>query len=144
MALVESDAQYRKCANVSVLGETCIELYAIESNLTIGARLIIRNYVLLDEYISGSHLCLGQKQLLQLLEYIPALLPFKPIIDQVIKLEGFIPAKLFSVCLNFTDLKFSKTEVSGCSNLDATLMCWKSKCLFKGDKDFGCFVIPLK
>ena len=38
---------------------------------------------------------------------------------------------MFSICLDFTDLKVSKTEVSGCAQLDTTLLCLEKKCLYK-------------
>eukprot|EP00818_Percolomonas_sp_WS_P002662 CAMPEP_0117442992 /NCGR_PEP_ID=MMETSP0759-20121206/4452_1 /TAXON_ID=63605 /ORGANISM="Percolomonas cosmopolitus, Strain WS" /LENGTH=271 /DNA_ID=CAMNT_0005234927 /DNA_START=14 /DNA_END=829 /DNA_ORIENTATION=+ len=131
--------QFRKCTTFPVLGLTCIEIYTYSQNLTLNVRLLVQGHVVLDKEITASNLCLDQKTLLQLLEFIPALLPFKHLIDTLIRIEGFIPAKLFSICLNFKNMHFTKEYVDGCANMDATLMCWKGECLFKGEKDFGCF-----
>ena len=137
------ETDWEKCIDVPVLGETCLELYVMPANLTIGVRLLVRNHTVIDESLNGSHLCVDDKTLLEMLTYIPALLPFKKILDDLIKLYGLIPANVFSVCLDFTDLEISKTEVKGCAQLDSTLLCLKGKCVYKGTDHFGCFDIPL-
>ena len=50
------------------------------------------------------------------------LLPFKPLIKMLIKLHGFIPGDVFSICAQLYDLDIQKHEATGCARLDTTLM----------------------
>lgn len=137
------EANWMKCIDVPVLGKTCADFYIEPESLTVGVRLLVSGHVILDEAIHGNQVCLGEDQLLKLIELIPALAPFKPIIDGIIKLHKFIPAHIFSVCVHLTDIEVTQQQFSACANLDTTLMCIKDSCLYTGTNDFGCFTLPL-
>ncbi|KJE97669.1 hypothetical protein CAOG_07776 [Capsaspora owczarzaki ATCC 30864] len=141
-ARVGNESDWSSCIDIPVLGETCLVLYVIPENLTLGAKLTIDNHTVLDEELDGNHICLSDTSLLSLLELIPALIPFKAIIDAIIKADKYIPAHILSICLNLTNVVFNSTSVSGCADLDSNIMCFESKCLYSGDDSFGCFNIP--
>jgi hypothetical protein len=101
--------------------------------------LYLNGNEVLSEELSATQLCVGDDQLLKLLELIPALAPFKPVIDDIIKVHGFIPAEVFSVCLNVNNLDIEQHEAKGCPELDSQIMCFKGKCLFSGANKFPCF-----
>lgn len=136
-----SERDWEACSTFPVLGQTCVEVYVIPQNLTIGIKLIIQNKTVLDEEITASKLCLDDATLLELIADIPELAPFKPIIDYLIELLGFIPAEVFSICLVINNLNVTQHEATGCVDLSTVLMCWEGSCLYKGNDPFGCFDI---
>jgi hypothetical protein len=84
VSLVETrNIGWKRCVNINVIGNTCIELYAIVREVKVGVRLIIGNKVIFDQSFGGNKICLGDKELLQLILDIPALKPFKKIIDEL-------------------------------------------------------------
>eukprot|EP01089_Gocevia_fonbrunei_P016657 TRINITY_DN5226_c0_g1_i1.p1 TRINITY_DN5226_c0_g1~~TRINITY_DN5226_c0_g1_i1.p1 ORF type:complete len:174 (-),score=18.73 TRINITY_DN5226_c0_g1_i1:75-596(-) len=136
-----SGADYTTCTNVPILGNTCIEIFVFPTNLTLGVSLIVNGKVLVTEEIEGNNLCLDDNTLLELITYIPALLPFKPVIDELIAVLGFIPAEAFSVCLDIHNMTITTTYASGCPELTLVLMCFEQSCLYKGVEPFECFHI---
>jgi len=48
-------------------------------------KLLIQNRTVINEVLIGNQVCLDDESLLELLTYIPALLPFKPILDYLIE-----------------------------------------------------------
>eukprot|EP00761_Pharyngomonas_kirbyi_P011493 gb/GECH01011518.1/.p1 GENE.gb/GECH01011518.1/~~gb/GECH01011518.1/.p1 ORF type:complete len:184 (+),score=28.05 gb/GECH01011518.1/:1-552(+) len=138
-----NETDWMKCIDIPVLGKTCGDFYVDKNNLTIGVRLLVNGHVVLDESIHGNQECLGDKQLVKLIELIPALAPFKKAIDEILKLRHFIPAHIFSVCVKLTNVNITSSKASACAHLDSTLMCFESHCLYSGKDDFGCFTIDL-
>lgn len=89
--------------------------------------------------------CLKDTDLLELIELVPVLLPFKPVIDKIVKELGKIPVHVFSVCAKLSDLDFTKSKITGHAELDNSIMCVGGHCLCdaKCKVDFGNFTIPL-
>jgi len=134
---------WTQCMEIRVLGRTCIELYFVTSNLTIGARLIIQNRIIIDQSLQGNKLCLDEKRLISLIMFIPPLLPFKPVIDSILYVFGFIPANVFSICMEAKNLQITRDHIKGKMELQTTLMCYKDTCLLRGIQDFGNFTINI-
>ncbi|KAJ4461579.1 hypothetical protein PAPYR_2178 [Paratrimastix pyriformis] len=134
---------WRSCHNFPVLNETCIEVFLNEQSLNVSIRLIVNNHTVFEEDLSATHLCLDDTELIKLIELVPALAPYKKLIDEIVKVRKFIPAEVFSVCLDVEDLEITKKFAKGCVDMDIVLMCWEKKCLWKGTEPMGCFNIPL-
>eukprot|EP00128_Syssomonas_multiformis_P009430 Colp12_sorted_trinity150504_noHs@3177 len=141
--LAGADKTWEKCADIVILGKTCIQAYIVPQNLSLGVRLLVRDKVILNQGLSYNNACVNENTLIKLLELIPELLPFKPLIDSILKAKGYIPAKVFSVCVNINNLDVNTTDISGCAALSATLICWENNCVAKKEVPFGCFDIPL-
>jgi hypothetical protein len=139
-------ANWTRCMKVPVIGSTCIELYVIPHNVTVGARIIVSGRIIMDQYFTGSRLCVDEKTLISLITLIPPLIPFKPVIDAVLFAYGFIPANVFSVCLEARHLNVTRTQITGQAVLHTTLMCWRGNCLQRGFTNYGNFTInvPIK
>eukprot|EP01102_Stenamoeba_stenopodia_P011411 TRINITY_DN3501_c0_g1_i1.p1 TRINITY_DN3501_c0_g1~~TRINITY_DN3501_c0_g1_i1.p1 ORF type:complete len:222 (-),score=49.03 TRINITY_DN3501_c0_g1_i1:101-706(-) len=140
--LEDGATEWKECVNIPVLDETCIILDVFPNNLTIVLQVTVHNFTLINEQLTGTQICANQASLLQLLDLIPALLPFRPLIHALIVALKLIPAQVFSVCVVVEDLNVTSTHATGCVYLNTTLMCWEGKCLYKGSDDFGCFDIP--
>lgn len=144
---------WQKCTDLPVLERTCLGLYADESNLALGAFITFEgtkifghpifraNYTL--EFVSANTACMTQTDLLRLIELIPVLAPFDPAINKIINELKKIPVNVFSICVHFDHMDFSKKEIDGDAHLLANLMCLKGHCLKKIDHDFGNFSIPI-
>jgi len=130
---------WESCSEIPVLGQTCLAVYAIPTNLTLGVELSINNVSLLNLPLAANKLCLDEAALLQLLALTPPLIPFLPLIEALIIIDKFIPATVFSVCLKFYNLSLTKHEAKGCSMLDSVLICWMNDCVWKGEVQFGCW-----
>jgi hypothetical protein len=133
---------WKQCQEIAVIGNTCIEVYYDVRQLKVGVRLSIRDRILLDKFIEAE-MCLDEVTLMKLITFIPHLLPFKPVIDRLIELYGFIPANVFSICIQIKNLVVSKTEVTGNIYLNSKIMCINDNCLLRGEKDFGKFSIDI-
>ncbi|KAJ3452542.1 hypothetical protein M0813_03099 [Anaeramoeba flamelloides] len=127
-------ADYKYCFDPWGFGEICIEAYAIESSVTIGIEITFDGTVLLKEEFSGNQYCLNDDALLKLIELIPELAPFKELIDKLIKLYDHIPAKVFSVCLELSDVTVTKTEFKANDEFVYKLVCWEGKCVKEGSE----------
>jgi len=134
---------WEKCAAVPVLGNCCLSLYAFPTNLTVLAEVTVGDFTLFKQELTATAICADDVTLLQLIDKIPALLPFKPLIMALIALHKFIPADVFHICLMTKNLTITRTDVSGCSSLDVLLMCFDSDCLYRGNVSLGCFDIPI-
>jgi len=133
---------WEKCVDVPVLGNCCLALFAFPNNLTVLAEVTVGGFTLFKEELTGTAICADDVTLLQLIDKIPALLPFKPLILALIAIHKFIPADVFHVCLLTKNLTITRSSISGCSSLDVLLMCFDSDCLYKGNVSLGCFDIP--
>lgn len=80
-----AEKDWESCVKLPILNETCVELYIYTNNLTAGVKLIIQNHTVINEVLIGNKVCLNDETLLELLTYIPVLLPFKPILDYLIE-----------------------------------------------------------
>jgi len=127
--------------NIPYLNSACVVLYVDNDTLTIGAKLIIHNVTVLQEKFTGSEICVGEAELLELLILIPALAPFAAIIKKIAQMEKKLPAHIFSICLKLTNLTVTGNEFAGCAELDTTLLCYEKSCVYKGSVSFGCFDI---
>lgn len=134
-----ANPEWEKCMTLPILGETCLEVVVDPQALTVNVSLYINGNEVATETLSASHFCLDDQSLLKLLELIPALAPYKPIIDDIIKAEGFIPAEVLSVCIDIENLDVQPHEATGCPKLTANIICLESKCLWTGQHQFGCF-----
>jgi hypothetical protein len=130
---------WKACARIPLLNVTCVESYVSVNDLTIGARLTSDSTPLLVKASPGPVECVTDAKLLGLVTLVPALMPFKPLIDRVIRLLGALPAQMLSVCLKLSNFQLSKTSFSGCVVFDANLACWKGKCAYKTSLPLGCF-----
>lgn len=91
--------------------------------------------------MQGNKLCLDEKRLISLIALIPPLAPFKPVIDSILYVFGFIPANVFSICMEAKNLQVTREYVRGRMELQTTIMCYRNTCLHKGVKDYGNFTI---
>jgi hypothetical protein len=133
---------YKQCHDIAVIGNTCIEVYYDIRQLKVGVRLTIRERIVLDKFIEADA-CLDEVTLMKLITFIPHLLPFKPVIDRLIELYGFIPANVFSICVQIKNLVVTRTQVTGNIFLNSKIMCINDNCLLRGEKDFGKFSIDI-
>mmetsp|Transcript_42181 Transcript_42181/g.108631 ORF Transcript_42181/g.108631 Transcript_42181/m.108631 type:complete len:146 (+) Transcript_42181:69-506(+) len=134
---------WNKCLDIPELGESCIGIFVIPDNLTLGVQVNISGHVFQETLVQGNQVCLDDNTLLELVTDIPALAEFKSIIKLVEKLHHFIPAEVLSICVTIEDIKYDGSYIDGCPVLDATLICWEGKCLYKGSHDFGCFHVKV-
>eukprot|EP01080_Neovahlkampfia_damariscottae_P008113 gene8113-12574_t len=136
------NVNWTKCENIRVIGKTCIELYADQSQAKVGVRLIVRERIIFDQYVEAKG-CLDEMTLLRVISLIPQLLPFKPVIDRIIQFYGYIPANIFSICVQLKDVKATRKKISGQVVLNSKLMCLRGYCLQRGEKDYGRFKIKI-
>ena len=136
------NTNWTRCEEIRVIGKTCIELYVNQDQARLGVRLIIRERIVLDQYVEAKA-CLDEMTLLRLITLIPQLLPFKPVIDRIIQLYGYIPANIFSLCVQMKDVKATRQQISGHLFLNSKLMCLRGYCLQRGEKDYGRFVVKI-
>eukprot|EP00762_Andalucia_godoyi_P005831 ANDGO_06997.mRNA.1 hypothetical protein CAOG_07776 len=138
-----SDPSWQKCADLPLIGETCVAVIADPAALSVNITLSIRGNVVINEEIAANHLCVDDMTLLKLAELIPVLAPYKALLEEIIKIHGFIPADIFSLCLELQDLNinYQQKEATGDVWLDATILCLGSKCLGNFTHDFGAFDI---
>jgi hypothetical protein len=107
---------WHKCIDTPILGQSCLDLWWVGTNLSLGVTLEIAGHVYLDKPLLEPKLCLNDATLLRLLEANPILLPFWPVIEGIILAEGLIPADVFSICVNVynLDLSLKEAKVSLC------------------------------
>jgi hypothetical protein len=137
--MASDDYEWKKCIDIPVLGQSCVVIDIEPEHASASIALTISGFTVINETLSADHICLDDATLLKLIEFIPALQPYKPLIDKLIDLDKGIPAKVLSVCLDIKDLVITSSEISGCPELDANIICWESKCLWDGVEKFGCF-----
>jgi len=137
---------WTECAEIPVLGKACIELYFEPESLKVGVRLIVQGRIIIDQYIQGNKVCADERTLLRLVTFIPPLIPFKPVIESILFFYGFIPANIFSLCVEARNLHIERHRITGRMFLNSTLMCFRDNCAHRGNKDFGDFeiIIPIK
>jgi hypothetical protein len=138
-SVVRGDERWQACTNFPVLGATCVDVFVNPTNLTLMIALTVQNKTVWSDEIDADHLCLDDSSLLELLTLIPALAPFKSLIDDLIAALGFIPGEVFSVCFDILKLNVQDHEATGCVNLNAVLMCWEGRCLANTTRSLGCF-----
>ena len=138
---VEDERSWKQCFEVGKYGTVCGIVYVDSSDLTIGGRVTWNDYVVFDYHITASEVCATEDDLLKLIEMVPALAEFKPIIDEVLKTLGKIPAKVFNLCLALHDISWQGQTLKACAKIDLTLICWMGKCVWQGSKELGCFQI---
>jgi len=138
---IPNDRSWKQCFEVGKYGTVCGIIYVETSDLTIGGRVTWDGKTVFDYHFAANEICATEKDLLKLVELIPALAEFKPVIDEVIKTLGKIPAKVFSVCLALYNISWKGQTLSACAKMDITLICWLGKCAWQGSKDLGCFTI---
>jgi hypothetical protein len=139
------------CADLPIMEHTCLGVYLQESDLSLSVYLSIKGTSVLGHKVfaanismakvSANHFCLKDTDLLELIELIPGLIAFKPIIDKIIKEIGKIPAHVFSVCaeLDNNHVDTAKKTYTVDPKLVNNIMCWDDHCLCS-DKctiDFG-------
>ena len=137
---------WSKCLNFkfgTLCGEVYLDAEPTTNQTAIGVRVLWDNVTVFDEGWKGKRICADTDTLLMLLSKIPMLAPYAKTIEEVMALFGFLPADVFDVCLQLDDVQIAGDYVSGCSELDLTLVCWKNKCLYKGKEDLGCFKIHI-
>lgn len=133
---------FKKCVNVHDLKlDMCVTAEVIPSTLTLVYELIINGKVYYKGEMEENHICLNDEKLLELMADVPALAPYKSIIDDLIAELGYIPGHVLSVCLDLKRLSVTQHEAIGCFQLRTTLMCWEGKCLYKNTEKFPCFRI---
>jgi hypothetical protein len=133
---------YTQCHEIRVIGKTCVEIYYEQRTTRVGVRLIIRDRIVLDQFIEAK-VCVDEVTLLRLISLLPPLLPFKPVIEGIIKLYGFIPANIFSICVQMKNLHVTRKEVSGHIFVNSKVMCIRNNCLQRGERDYGKFKITI-
>merc|ERR1712216_514433 len=152
------EPHWSACTHMPILQKTCLGVYAKEKDLSVGAFLMISGSSIMGhkafaanitlELGEANHFCMKDTDILMLVELIPVLTPFKPVIDKIVKTIGKIPVHLFSVCAKLSDMHFSKQAITGSAELDNNIMCGgliKTHCLCskKCTINFGNFTIPL-
>eukprot|EP00300_Choanocystis_sp_HF-7_P033506 c45861_g1_i1.p2 GENE.c45861_g1_i1~~c45861_g1_i1.p2 ORF type:complete len:188 (-),score=41.39 c45861_g1_i1:416-949(-) len=130
---------WEKCMNITFFGDTCVILQADAANLSLSVELTVRGHVLLHETLTGNSLCVDDNTLLSLLDLICP--ECAPIVKEIEKVLGFLPASVLSVCLEVTNVVFTSTSVSGDSELVSTILCWEKHCVYSGTDNFGPFKI---
>jgi len=138
---VPNERSWKQCFSVGNYGTVCGIVYIETKDLSIGGRVTWDGKTIFDYKFSANQVCATEKDLLKLVELIPALAEFKPIIDTVVKTLGKIPAKVFSICLAIYDVSWKSQTLSACAKMDITLICWLGKCAWQGSKKLGCFTI---
>jgi len=138
---ISEERSWKQCFNVGNYGEVCGIVYVESTNLTIGGRVTWDGHTVFDYKFSANKICANEDDLLKLIELIPALAEFKPVIDEVLKVLGKIPAKVFNLCLEIYNIVWKDKTLQACARIDITLICWLGKCAWKGTQELGCFTI---
>ena len=132
---------WKACTAIGKYGTVCGIITVKPSTLTIVGRLTWNGHKVFEYKFAANTICADEKDLIELVSYVPALEEFKPIIDEVVKTLGHIPASVFNVCLVLSDISWKSTTLHACAHVDITLICWAGKCYWKGTKKLGCFTI---
>jgi len=132
---------WKQCVSIGKYGNVCGTVTIKPSVLTIIGTVTWNGHMVYQYKFAANTICATEKDLLELISYVPALEEFKPVIDEVIKVMGHIPAKVFSVCLRLSKIKWVKHHLHACASVHVNLVCWKNKCAWKGSKALGCFKI---
>jgi len=138
---IPNDRSWKQCFDVGTYGTVCGIIYIETSELTIGGRVTWDDVTVFDYEFAANQICATEDDLLKLIELIPALAEFKPVIDEVLEALGKIPAKVFNLCLGIHDISWQGTTLSACARIDLTLICWLGKCAWQGSQELGCFTI---
>jgi len=138
---IDEDRSWKKCFDVGKWGNVCGIIYVETSDLTVGGRVTWDGQTVFDYHFSANTVCATEKDLLKLIEMIPALAEFKPVIDEILKALGKIPAKVFSICLEIYNIDWKDQKLSACARMDINLICWLGKCAWQGKEELGCFTI---
>jgi len=67
---------------------------------TIVLQVTVHNFTLINEVLTGTQVCADQASLLALLELIPALIPFRPLIHALIVVRALISLLVLCIYLN--------------------------------------------
>jgi len=138
-----ADKKWKACTKIGKYGTVCGIITAKPSVLTVIGTLTWNGHKVFEYKFAANTICASEKEIIKLISDVPALAEFKPIIDEVLKAMGHIPAKVFHICLVLTDLSWNKQKktVHGCAHVDINLACWGSKCAWTGTRKLGCFTI---
>eukprot|EP01112_Ceratiomyxa_fruticulosa_P011493 TRINITY_DN3116_c0_g2_i5.p1 TRINITY_DN3116_c0_g2~~TRINITY_DN3116_c0_g2_i5.p1 ORF type:complete len:232 (-),score=30.43 TRINITY_DN3116_c0_g2_i5:112-807(-) len=134
---------YSSCIDVDVLGDVCLIIFDDLDNLTLGFAMTFNNQTLFMEDWGVGADCLDTQSILDLVTEIPALEPFKVILEWIIDESRRIPGQIFSVCLEVYDVGFNDDYLQGCALLNSTVACWKGDCAYQGVDYFGCFNVTI-
>jgi len=132
---------WKACTAIGNYGTVCGIITIKPSTLTIVGTLTWNGYKVFEYTFSANTICASEKELIELVSYVPALEEFKPVIDEIVKAMGHIPGKVFQVCLSLTDIAWKNQHLHACAHVSVTLICWMGKCAWKGTRDLGCFDI---
>jgi len=138
---MDNSYSWRQCGSIGRYGTVCGQISIYPSTLTIYGTVTWNGHKVYTYKYSAGTICAHEKDLLKLVSYVPALEEFKPVIDEVVKIMGYIPGYVFSVCLHLYNIKWANHHLSACASVGVTLVCWRGKCAWKGSKGLGCFKI---
>ena len=130
---------FSSCSEIPVLGRTCLIVYTVAGNLTLGLEMTVRNRTIADAPVGLNEVCTTQADLLALMFFVPGLKPFIPLIEAVFLAEKVLDSDIYKVCGVVYNLALSGRGVSGCVALDTNLICLFGSCLHRGVHQFGCF-----
>ncbi|KNC49691.1 uncharacterized protein AMSG_05954 [Thecamonas trahens ATCC 50062] len=136
-----SNYTWSGCINIPAIGPVCVVLTANPSPLSLEIDITVDGEVVLSETVSGNQVCVNTNDLLDVLEAVCAVCI--PVIDAIKAALKYIPASVLSLCVDFENLDFTSSSVSGDVYLDATILCWESHCVYKGNNFLGHFNLPI-
>eukprot|EP01027_Heterolobosea_sp_BB2_P019941 GEZU01028100.1.p1 GENE.GEZU01028100.1~~GEZU01028100.1.p1 ORF type:complete len:177 (-),score=55.88 GEZU01028100.1:29-559(-) len=137
-------ANWTKCIdNIPVVDNACVDILLNITSLEVQVVLQVDGHTVIYDTLDTNEICANEASLLELLDLIPALAPYAPIIKKIIDLDKFIPAHIFSICVELTNIDLTSTAFNACAQMNSNIMCFEDKCLYQGTDKFGCFTIPL-
>jgi len=135
------DYSWKGCLTIGRFGSLCGVITARISTLTIVGTVSWNGHRIFQYTFSAGTICATERDIIEMVSYIPALAEFKPIIDEVLKAMKYLPATVVSVCLHAYNIHWVNHHLKACVSASVTLFCWQGQCAWKGGDNLGCFTI---
>jgi len=140
-------SSWNQCEDIPLLPNTCVTLsrYSLQGIPVLQVQLSVNSTTYLNttmtEGVAGRSTCVSQDNLVQLMNDTPDLTQYTTEVNTVVQKYGFIPPTDYSLCVSFESVALNSTSgaLGGCTNVDATLMCFESSCAYKGVVAYGCW-----
>jgi len=130
------DDEWTRCAHASVLGDVCTTLFMHEQNLTAGIQFSVGNHTFYHKEVDGGKYCLTHEALMLLAQTIPGLVNHKALVDEILTVEKYFHAEVFSLCVQIQE--FAVYPAHACVEFNAHVLCYNGSCVYKGSPSFGC------
>mmetsp|Transcript_124968 Transcript_124968/g.186640 ORF Transcript_124968/g.186640 Transcript_124968/m.186640 type:complete len:165 (-) Transcript_124968:26-520(-) len=144
---VQGVSYWKACNTIPDLNQTCVTLnyssYKGQTFLNINLDINSQDYLNKTLLVGNLQhtVCVDQNDLISLMNATSSLSSYSGQVNAAIAEYGYIPKDEYSLCVSLQDVSESSGQVTGCTNVDATLMCFDTGCSYKGIVSYGCWIM---